>query len=181
MSPKVLETETYAHCGPHRAVIVLVRYHIVSTALVSKEDAALVQALASHEVPVTAFDDGADYVGKTRRSVLDRIEEHFGATGPRGTPDRRTVPIDERMESGIGTFRIMQRLAAGATCSVEVLASGLTEDEARTREWSEIAKLQRPSNTAGPVRARSDPLANESRIAIMRSYHKRNESRLLIP
>ena len=121
-----------------------------------------------------AFDDGAAYVGKTGRSVFDRIEEHFGATWPRGTPNH-TMPIDERMESGIGTFRIMQRLAAGVACSVEVLASGLTEDEAGIRERSEIGKLERPLNTAGPVRAWSDHLANESRIAIMRNYHKRIE------
>ena len=125
-----------------------------------------------------AFDDGAAYVGMTGRSVLGRIEEHFGATGPHGTPDYRAMPIDERMEWGIGTFRIVERLAAGVACRVGVLASGLTEDEAGQRERREIAKLTKPLNTAGPVRAWSDPLANqrnERRIAIMKDYHKRIE------
>ena len=48
-------------------------------------------------------------------------------------------------------------------------------DDAGIRERSEIGKLERPLNTAGPVAAWSDPLANESRIAIMRNYHKRIE------
>ena len=131
--------------------------------------------VGSFHVYRIAFDDGAAYVGMTGRSVLDRIEEHFGATGPRGTPDYHTMPMDERMESSIGTFRIVQRLAAGVACSVEVLASGLTEVEAGKRERREIAKLEKPLNTAGPVRAWSDPLAYDRRIAIMRDYHKRIE------
>ena len=44
-----------------------------------------------------------------------------------------------------------------------MLASGLTEQQAREREHREIAALAKPLNAAGPVRPWRDPLAPDPR------------------
>ncbi len=125
----------------------------------------------NHHVYRIAFDDGAAYVGITRRSVIQRVEEHFGAAGPHGEK-HYDVPIADRLKHSLGTFNIVQRLAAGIPCRVEVLASGLTKDDARAIEWSEIAKLEKPLNATGPTRAWTDPLAPDPRHGAVARWHK---------
>ena len=125
-----------------------------------------------HHVYRIAFDDGAAYVGITGRMVINRIKEHFGATGPHGEPKYYDMPIADRIEHGIGTFNIVERLAAGIPCRVEILASGLTKDDARALEGSEIAKLEKPLNATGPTRAWTDPLAPDPRHGAVARWHK---------
>ena len=125
-----------------------------------------------HHVCRITFDDGAAYAGITSRSVVDRVEEHFGATGPRGEPKYYDVPMADRFKHRIGTLKIVRRLAAGIPCRVEILASGLTEDDARALEWSEIAKLEKSLNAAGPVRAWSDPLAPDPQLGAVAVWHR---------
>ena len=105
-----------------------------------------------------AFTDGAAYVGITARPVIARIEEHFGATGPQGSPDFSDMPISDRFRSGLGAMAIVERLNAGIGCTVDVLASGLDRSGAMHRETAEIAALEKPLNAAGPVRGWRDPL-----------------------
>ena len=111
---------------------------------------------ANHSVYCIAFADGAAYVGITGGLVEDRVEQHLGADPWGSYP---TPPIAVAEQHGLGTPAIVRRVAAGVAYTVKVLASGLTERQARAVEYYEIGKLDKPLNAAGPVKAWRDPLA----------------------
>ena len=59
------------------------------------------------------------------------------------------------------------RTDAGIPWSVEVLASGLTESDARTQEWAAIGELEKPLNVIGAYGRRwADPLARSFRAIL---------------
>ena len=102
------------------------------------------------------FADGAAYVGLTGRDVLKRIEEHFGA-GERG--------------NGIGNLAIVGWAARGAW-RVEVLASGLSRDDAMALERREIRSLSAALNVQNTT-TRARDLHDPARGAIAEFYGAR--------
>lgn len=88
------------------------------------------------------FDDGAAYVGITKRSVATRVREHFGGT------HWRMPPPEEALSNDWGHPRMLRRAIAGIRHRVETLDQGLFEFEARAREEQEIARLEKPLNCA---------------------------------
>ena len=74
------------------------------------------------------FEDGAAYVGITGRTVTHRLGQHLRGDGAAG---------------------VRQRRRAGVAYRFDVLASGLTEREARRIELAEIARLRQPLNVTG--------------------------------
>ena len=76
------------------------------------------------------------YVGITGRSVMERMEEHFGA-GHRGNLEFADLDIQERLRLGLGNLRVVARIAAGMHLTVEVLHSGLSKQEAVLLESQE--------------------------------------------
>ena len=102
------------------------------------------------------FADGSAYVGMTGRDILDRIEEHFGA-GERG--------------DGIGSHAIQNRAALGAW-RIEVLASGLSRDNARALERQEIARLPAALNVHNAT-TRARDLYDPAQGAVARYRHHR--------
>ena len=108
------------------------------------------------------FDDGCVYVGMTGRTVIDRLEEHFGE-GQRG--------------NGIGTLAIVLHRQAGIAYRFEVLASGLQEQEARNREAVEIHALTRPLNGMFASRDHHCPNTqiDPAQGAVARYYQKRRQ------
>lgn len=109
-----------------------------------------------HSVYRLTFADGSAYVGMTGRSVLNRIEEHFGA-GERG--------------DGIGNFAIQERAALGAW-RIEVLASGLSRDDAKAFERQEIARLPAALNAQNAT-TRAPDLHDPAQGAVARYRHYR--------
>ena len=105
--------------------------------------------MANHSVYCIAFADGASYVGITGGLVEDRVERHLGADPWGSYP---TPPIAVAAQYGLGTSAIVRRVAAGVAYTVKVLASGLTERQARAVEYYEIGKLDKPLNAAGRSR-----------------------------
>ena len=80
------------------------------------------------------FECGAAYVGITLRSVAERVEAHIGKSWQEAT------------------FAIQMELAAGHTFIIEVIASGLSKQDALERERVEIAALEKPLNVMGATR-----------------------------
>ncbi|MDE2821938.1 MAG: GIY-YIG nuclease family protein [Chloroflexota bacterium] len=76
------------------------------------------------------FADGAAYVGMTGFSVLSRIARHLGGDG--------SSAVRQHIKDGHDDYRFA------------VLASGLTEKQARERERHEIRALPRPLNMSIP-------------------------------
>ena len=85
-----------------------------------------------------SFENGQQYVGITSRLVEARVSEHV--SGDRGLTG--------------GSKEMSGLVAAGADYQYETLASGLTESEAESLEYEEIAKLDNPLNVQGPVNRR---------------------------
>ena len=127
------------------------------------------EAGQGHSVYRITFADGAQYVGITKRGVVDRLEQHLGAD-PWGQ-DTAPPPLTA-YRYALGTLAIVTRVAAGVRWTIEVIDSGLEEQEARQREKVEIARLTRPLNGSGPVRPWSDPMAPDPKYgAVARFLH----------
>ena len=120
-----------------------------------------------HSVYRITFAHGAQYVGITSRSIIDRLEQHFGGS-PWG--DYPAPALEHAARQGLGTPAIVQRAAAGVSWSVEVLASGLSATAARARERAEIAVLEKPLNAIGAARGWCDPLAPDPRQSALIRY-----------
>lgn len=56
-----------------------------------------------------------------------------------------------------GSKEMSGLVAAGVDYEYETLASGLTESEAESLEYEEIARLDKPLNVQGPIRRRQAP------------------------
>ena len=108
-----------------------------------------------HSIYAIAFEDGAAYVGMTGQMVMDRLEDHFGE-GERG---------------GFGTLAIVERRAAGLAYRFKVLASGLTQEEARWRRDRVIRALEKPLNGTANARSWRDPLALPPEQGAVARYH----------
>ena len=111
-----------------------------------------------HSVYRLTFADGSAYVGMTGRDVLNRIEEHFGA-GERG--------------NGIGNLGIRERAAIGAW-RIEVLASGLSRDDAIALERQETARLPAALNVQNSA-TRAPDLHYPAQGAVARYYRERGQ------
>lgn len=107
------------------------------------------------------FADDAAYVGMTRRGILNRIEEHFGA-GERG--------------DGIGNIAVKERAALGVW-RIEVLASGLERDDAMALERQEIASLPAALNVLHATAYARD-LHDPAQGAVAK-YYERGPDRVL--
>ena len=111
-----------------------------------------------HSVYRLTFADGSAYVGMTGREVLNRIEEHFGA-GERG--------------NGIGNLGIRERAALGPW-RIEVLASGLSRDDAMALERLETARLPAALNVQNAT-TRARNLHDPAQGAVARYYRERGQ------
>ena len=111
-----------------------------------------------HSVYRLTFVDGSAYVGMTGRDILNRIEEHFGA-GERG--------------NGIGNLAIRERAALGAW-RIEVIASGLSLDDAMALERQEIARLPAALNVQNATTHARD-LYDPAQGAVARYYRERGQ------
>jgi predicted GIY-YIG superfamily endonuclease len=111
-----------------------------------------------HSVYRLTFADGSAYAGMTGRDVLNRIEEHFGA-GERG--------------SGIGNLGIRERAALGSW-RIEVLASGLSRDDAMALERQETARLPAALNVQNAT-TRARDLHDPAQSAVARYYLERGQ------
>ena len=134
----------------------------LARALVHAEAAMLPGEIGGHSVYRIAFEDGSAYVGTTGRSVLERIEEHFGLAA-----DGTALPVrsfQEKLELAVGTFRIIERLAAGVPHVVDVLHSGLSRSQAHAVEAQEIANLSAALNTTHATSAA--PSIHDPRAAL---------------
>lgn len=93
------------------------------------------EVYGGYSVYCLTFADGAQYVGMTGRGILNRLEEHFGG-GERG--------------NGIGEIAIVERAALGPW-RAEVIATGLSKQNAQDVERSEIKKLPAALNSMRAV------------------------------
>ena len=93
-----------------------------------------------------SFECGRAYVGLTRRDVLVRVAEHVGC----GRDPIATWRLELRNQQG--HTGIQQELNHHGVAKIEVLASGLTLDEAELIEMREIALLDMPLNAVGAQR-----------------------------
>ena len=112
-----------------------------------------------HSVYRLTFADGSAYVGMTGRDILNRIQEHFGA--------------GERND-GIGNIAIQERATLGAW-RIEVLASGLSRDDAIALERQEIARLPAALNAQNAT-TRARDLHDPAQGAVARYYRERGQS-----